>query len=66
MSGLPLPIEAEKYLNGVDYPARRDDLVARARDSDAPDEVVSALESMDADEFDSPAAVSRALSDGAS
>ena len=61
MAEKPTPIELQKYLGGVDYPASKDDLVQVARDNGAPDDVVSALESADADSFDTPAEVSRAL-----
>ncbi|MDZ5143090.1 DUF2795 domain-containing protein [Microbacterium testaceum] len=61
MSENPTPIELQKYLGGVDYPATKDDLVRIARGNGAPDDLVSALEGADADSFDGPTAVSRAL-----
>lgn len=61
MADNPTPIELQKYLGGVDYPASKDDLVARARDNGAPDDLVSKLESAGEDSFDSPADVSRAV-----
>lgn len=64
MAENPTPIELQKYLGGVDYPASREDLVSRARDNGAPDTLVSALESAGEDTFDSPAAVSRAVTGG--
>ncbi len=57
----PTPIELQKYLSGVDYPASRDDLVQTARDQGAPDELVQALESASQDSFDSPTDVSSAV-----
>ena len=62
MAQKPTPIELQKYLGGVDYPAAKDDLVRTARDNGAPDDVVSALESSEQDSFDGPTAVSSALS----
>ncbi|GAB2528249.1 DUF2795 domain-containing protein [Microbacterium petrolearium] len=64
MADNPTPIELQKYLGGVDYPARKEDLVARARENGAPDDLVSALESAGEDSFDAPAAVSSAVSGG--
>jgi hypothetical protein len=55
------PIEVQKHLKGVDYPASRDDIVSAARSNDAPDDVVSALESMRDDRFDGPDDVMRSL-----
>lgn len=64
MAQNPTPIELQKYLGGVDYPASKDDLVRIARDNGAPDDVVSALKSSREDSFDSPTAVSSALAGG--
>ncbi|HAQ59444.1 MAG TPA: hypothetical protein DCR63_03015 [Microbacterium sp.] len=62
MSEKPSPIELQKYLGGVDYPASKDTLLSVARDNGAPQDVVDALESSGADSFDSPTAVSSAVS----
>lgn len=64
MADTPTPIELQKYLGGVDYPATRDDLVRIARNNGAPDDLVSALENVDRDSFDGPTAVSSAVSGG--
>ena len=64
MSDNPTPIELQRYLGGVDYPASRDDLVAAARENGAPDDLVSALENSGTDSFDSPTDVSKAVSGG--
>lgn len=57
------PIETQKYLKGMDYPASKDEVVAAARDNGAPDDVLEALESMQKDSFDGPNAVMSALKD---
>ncbi|MDW4574144.1 DUF2795 domain-containing protein [Microbacterium sp. M3] len=57
----PTPIELQKYLGGVDYPASRDDLVSTARANGAPDDLVAALENSGTDSFDSPTDVSEAV-----
>lgn len=62
MAENPTPIELQKYLGGVDYPISKDDLVATARENGAPDDVLSALESSGESSFDSPTAVSHAVS----
>lgn len=62
MAEKPTPIELQKYLSGVDYPASKDDLLATAKKQGAPDDVLSALESAGEDSFDSPTAVSSAIS----
>ncbi|MFI7704741.1 DUF2795 domain-containing protein [Nonomuraea sp. NPDC049480] len=61
MSTLPNPIDLQKHLGGVDYPARKDDLVKVARDHGAGDDIVKALESLPDREYDGPNAVSQAV-----
>ena len=56
------PIELQKHLKGVDYPASKDDLVSTAQSNGAPEELVDALRSADKDTFDGPTAVQSALS----
>jgi len=63
MADTPNPIQMQKYLSGVDYPTSKDDLVAAAKDQGAPDDVVSALESLEGDTFDSPTDVSKGVSE---
>lgn len=55
------PIQIQKYLKGIDYPARREDLVQRAKDEGADDNVCSMLEQLPDEEFDTPADVSKAI-----
>jgi hypothetical protein len=56
------PIEMQKYLKGVDYPASKDDLVSTAQDHGAPGEIVEQLKGMSKDSFDGPNAVVEAVS----
>ena len=56
------PIEMQKYLKGVDYPASKDDLVSKAESNSAPSEVVDQLKGMSKDSFDGPNAVVEAVS----
>jgi len=55
------PIELQKYLKGVDYPADRDELVRTAESNGAPDEIVDALRNASKDSFDGPSAVQQAV-----
>ncbi len=55
------PIQLQKYLSGIDYPARKQDLVARAKQQGADKNVLSTLESLRREEFNSPNDVSEAI-----
>jgi hypothetical protein len=55
------PIQIQKYLKGVDYPAFRDDLIAHAEEQGADDEVLDLLEQIPDDEYETPADVSKAI-----
>jgi hypothetical protein len=55
------PIELQKYLSGIDYPADKDTLVGTARSNGAPDDVISTLQDLPGTTFDSPAQVSKAF-----
>lgn len=66
MNDTPNPIQIQKFLGGVDYPADRDALLAKAKDSGADANVVKALESLPDRDYDGPTAVSSAIADAAS
>ena len=56
------PIQIQKYLKGVDYPATKEDLINRAEEEGADDDILSMLDGLpDDEEFETPAAVSKAL-----
>jgi len=55
------PVELQKHLKGVSYPASKEDLIAAARDNGAPREVLDALQRLPGDQFDSPAEVAKAF-----
>ena len=55
------PIEVQKALKGVDYPASKDELVQMAESNDAPQEIVEELRSLEESEFDGPDRVQQAL-----
>lgn len=55
------PIDVQKSLKGVNYPASRDDLVAAAQANDGDAELVEELRGLGKNEFESPAEVMKAL-----
>lgn len=56
------PIEVQRHLKGVTYPATREELLDAARDEDAPPEVEEALEGLsDEEQFDGPDEVMEAI-----
>ncbi|MFB0836844.1 DUF2795 domain-containing protein [Arthrobacter sp. E44] len=63
MADTPNPIQIQKFLGGIDYPAKREDLLSRAKEAGADDNVMKALEALPDREYDSPTAVSSAISD---
>ena len=48
------PDEATQYLEGVDYPASKDDLATAAEGNGAPDELVERLRTMGRPDFSGP------------
>ncbi|MBT2502468.1 DUF2795 domain-containing protein [Curtobacterium sp. ISL-83] len=58
----PNPIEVQKYLSGIDYPASKDDIVATAEQEGAEGDVLEALKNIPEGEYDAPTAVSSAVS----
>ncbi len=57
----PNPIEVQKFLGGIDYPASKEEIVRRAQDAGASDDVLEALERIDEREYEGPTAVSEAI-----
>ena len=57
------PIDIQKALSGMDYPATKDDVVEHARSQGGSDEVLEALTGIQDQEYDTPAAVSKAVFD---
>jgi hypothetical protein len=55
------PIQLQKYLKGVDYPASREALLTNARKMGADESVFSSLKQLPDDDFETPADVSEAL-----
>ena len=63
MADAPNPIQVQKFLGGVDYPATRETLLSHAKGSGADSNVLDALGNIPDKEYDSPTAVSSAVSD---
>lgn len=55
------PIQIQKYLKGVDYPASKSALIETARKHGADDNVCSSLEQLPDEDFQTPADVSQAF-----
>jgi hypothetical protein len=55
------PVQLQKYLGGVDYPASKEDLVRRAQEQGADTEALQTLRSLPFEEFNSPNDVSEAV-----
>lgn len=55
------PVEIQRYLSGVQYPASKDDLLARAQDNDASQDVFDVLNELPDQEYESPAQVSKEI-----
>ncbi|MFC8536685.1 DUF2795 domain-containing protein [Streptomyces sp. NPDC057249] len=53
------PIELQKALGGVDYPAGKDAIVDQARQNGAGDEIMAALDALPDKEYESPAQVNK-------
>ena len=52
------PIQLQKHLSGIDYPAGKQDLIDAAREQGADEEALSTLERLPDRQFDGPNAVS--------
>ncbi|WP_439379517.1 DUF2795 domain-containing protein [Amycolatopsis lexingtonensis] len=57
----PNPIELQKYLAGVDYPAQRDDLVRAAERNGADDDTLSVVRGLPDRTYDGPSGVSKEI-----
>ncbi len=55
------PIQVAKYLKGMDYPAHKADLIKRAEQNGADNQIRAQLEQLPEQTFKSPADVSKAI-----
>lgn len=61
MNDTPNPIQVQKFLGRIDYPASKDEIVSRAQESGADDNVLDALRGIPDRDYDGPTAVSEAV-----
>ncbi|TFV63676.1 DUF2795 domain-containing protein [Geodermatophilus sp. DF01-2] len=57
------PIDIQKALSGMDYPASKADIVKHAEDNGGDKEVLDALKKIDDREYEGPSGVSAAVFD---
>jgi len=55
------PIQVQKFLKGMEYPASKQDVVEHAKQNGADENVSSTLERLSEQEFETPADVSKAI-----
>ena len=55
------PKEVEKHLKGVDYPAKKTDLIKKARQEGANEQVIEALQKMPGEVFNKPTDITKAI-----
>ncbi len=55
------PIQVQKFLGGLDYPVAKKDLVKHAREHGADESLVSTLDRLPEQKFETPADVSKAI-----
>lgn len=55
------PIQLQKHLKGMDYPASKQDLINHAKQQGADENALSALEQLPDEQYETPADVSKAI-----
>ncbi len=60
-SACPTPPELGVYLNGVEFPVGRDELISHVQDAGAPQDVRQTLEALEPGDFESKDALERAV-----
>jgi uncharacterized protein DUF2795 len=65
MADAPNPIQIQKFLSGIDYPASKDTIVETAKKEGADQNVLDALGRIPEGDYDAPTAISKAISDKA-
>jgi len=60
---MPSPIDIQKALSGMDYPATKDQIVRHAESHGADGEVLDALKGIEDREYEGPSGVSSAVFD---
>jgi hypothetical protein len=55
------PIDVQKYLKGIDYPATKEDLIKHAEKNGADDTLKSLLQELPENKFNKPTDVNKAI-----
>lgn len=55
------PIQLQKHLKGVDYPASKEDLIKHAQQQGADEDALSTLEQLADEQYETPTDVSKAV-----
>ena len=55
------PVEVERYLKGVNYPAKKNDLIKHAQQNGASQDILETLKDLREENFNSPVEVNRAI-----
>jgi hypothetical protein len=55
------PIEIQKHLKGIDYPASKEEIIQHAEENGIDDDLRSLLEELPEDEYETPTDVSKAI-----
>ena len=64
MADKPNPIELQKHLGGLDFPASKDDIVKKAEESGADDASLKALRGLPDQKFENPTEITEAVFNG--
>ncbi len=65
MADAPNPIQIQKFLSGIDYPASKDTIVETAKKEGADQDVLDALGRIPDGDYDAPTSVSKAVAGNA-
>jgi hypothetical protein len=55
------PIQVQKFLSGMDYPATKEEIVDHAKSKGADENIMQTLEQLPDESFETPADVSKAI-----
>ena len=55
------PIQVQKFLSGMDYPASKDEIVEHAKSNGADENIMDTLEQLPEEDYETPADVSKAI-----
>ena len=57
----PSPIEVQKYLHGLEYPAQREEIIDKAEEEGADEDILALLQQLPDKEYESPVELSSAV-----